>query len=91
MTAIIQLKNAHTVIYVMIYASTFLTTSLVCVVGCDTGISYCIIQSIRHEEMSPCQAVDMMQMDPDYCLRRLTETVYNHVCLLVVVLAGTDG
>lgn len=41
--------------------------------------------------MSSCQAVDMMQMDPDYCLRRLTETVYNHVCLLVVVLAGTDG
>lgn len=31
------------------------------------------------KHVSPVKAVDEMQMDPDYCLRRLTETVYAHV------------
>ncbi len=58
----------------------------------NSGIISFLIESYSQQETClPVKAVDKMQMDPDYCLRRLTETVYAHVYSLVVVLVSTDG
>lgn len=55
----------------------------------DNSVSCWIMR--QWETCLAVKAVDEMQMDTEYCLRRWNETVYTRVCSLGVVLVRTDG